>query len=283
MYYDKSTFPIYLYPIDVTLFESENFQEKISFIANQENFYKVFLEHLKNKKEQDLLGYLIASLPSLIFSKKNSFSNRETVSKSIKNQYLVYDIINIRIDLNSIKERLSELESQTCVEKVNIDLIISELILFTFQYIFINISKHILSSFNNKIESHFDIKKDSKKYYKYIVKKEKIPMDRAIAQKNFTNSYLESFAVQSEEDRKIKENDLIFMSSLVNQKRRLNSIFENNIIFSEKLSSTKKNSLSIYFFKNFTAKFFFKNLNENSIKDYEVIEAFRAFKKMSQI
>jgi hypothetical protein len=69
------------------------------------------------------------------------------------------------------------------------------------------------------------------------------------------------------------------MSDNLNQKRRLKSIIENSILFSESLSNKTKRNLRMYFFKEIIAKFFYKYLDDNSIDDYEVIEAFRLFQK----
>ncbi len=107
--------------------------------------------------------------------------------------------------------------------------------------------------------------------------------DRVSGQKNYIKFYVESFGSMEENMRNEIEKDLIFMSKETNQRKRLKSIFERNIIFDENTSSHKRNFVFRFFFKNIVVKFFYKELENNSINDFEVSDASRQFLKRVKI
>lgn len=279
MYYNNSTFPIFLYPTKANLFSVEKIYENLSFIDSQDNFEHFFLENISTKINQDLFGYLMVVLPSIIISKRRKFNRNEINSKSIIDQSVILEIINLRIDLQSVDEKLNKLKNNEFVKEIEVDVIVSEIVLFIHQYVFIKVSKSIVSTQFNGTDLEFNFIKDNKIYSKYNSNDKPIKIDRVNAHYNFISGYNNSFDTMYEEKIKLMGIDLIFMLKPLNQKKRLKSIIEKNIIFSEEITNTKKNILLIWFFKNVTSKFFFKYLDENLITDYEVKDAFRLFQK----
>jgi hypothetical protein len=279
MYYNNSTFPIFLYPTQTNLFSVEKIYENLSFIGSQENFEHFFLENISTKKNQDLFGYLMVVLPSIIISKSRKFNRNEINSKSIIDQSVILELINLRIDLQSVDNKLNKIKNNEFVKKIEVDVIVSEILLFINQYVFIKLSRSIVSTQFNGTDLEFNFIKDNKIYSKYNSNDKPIKIDRVNAHNNFISGYKNSFDTVDEEIIKLMEIDLIFMSKPSNQKKRLKSIIEKNLIFSEKITNTKKNKLLIWFFKNVISKIFYKQLDENLITDFEVSEAFRLFQK----
>lgn len=279
MYYNNSTFPIFLYPTQTNLFSVEKIYENLSFIDSQDNFEHFFLENISTKINQDLFGYLMVVLPSIIISKRRKFNRNEINSKSIIDQSVILEIINLRIDLQSVDEKLNKLKNNEFVKEIEVEVIVSEIVLFIHQYVFIKVSRSIVSTQFNGTDLEFNFIKDNKIYSKYKSNDKPIKIDRVNAHNNFIDGFENSFDTDDEDKIKLMEKDLIIMLKPLNQKKRLKSIIEKNIIFSEVITNTKKNILFIWFFKNVTSKFFFKYLDENLITDYEVKDAFRLFQK----
>lgn len=279
MYYNNSSFPIFLFPTQSNIISVKKIYENLSFVNSQENFEDFFLENIRTKINQDLFGYLMAVLPSVIISDRRKFKRKEIKSDSFTDLEAILEIINLRIDLKSIEKKLDELLINKLVEEIKRDAMISEIELFIQQYIFIKLSKSIVSTEFNGRNLEFNIIKDSKIYSKYKSKDKQIKIDRVNANHNFISGYRNSFDTNDEEKMKLMEMELIYMSKPLNQKKRLKSIIEKNIIFSEKITNTKKNNLLLWFFKNVISIIFFKYLDENLITDYEVTEAFRLFQK----
>lgn len=279
MYYNNSTFPIFLYPTKINLFSVDKIYENLSFIDSQENFEHFFLENLKTKINQDLFGYLMVVLPSIIISKRRKFKRNEINSKSIINQTVILQIMNLRIDLQSVNEKLNELKTNEFVKKIEVDVIVSEILLFIHQYVFIELSRSMVSSQFNGKDLEFNFIKDNTIYRKYNSNDKPIKIDRVNSHNNFISAYKNSFDTLDEEKISQMEKELIFMLKPLNQKIRLKSIIEKNIILSEDITNTKKNKLLIWFFKNVISKIFYNHLDENLITDYEVSEAYRLFQK----
>ena len=277
MYYNKSTFPIFLYPMKKSRFSFNKIYQNLTFLTNKENFDIEFLESIKSKEKQDLIGFLMACLPSIIITNFRKFSREELRIQNTIDDSL-YELCNLRIDFKSVNEKLVELESNNLVIKCRSTLIITELCHFVFQYIFIQLSKSIYATeFKNK-KFLFDIKTNSLLHKKFS---DNLPIsiDKLIVQDNFINGYIESFKDFEKINWKLVEAELIYMSDTVNQKKRLKSIFDRNISFSKQVTERQKNIILVYFFKNVTSKFYFKYLDENHIEDYEVGEAFRTYRK----
>ena len=279
MYYNNSTFPIFLYPTKANLFSVEKIYENLSFIDSQDNFEHFFLENISTKINQDLFGYLMVVLPSIIISKRRKFNRNEINSKSITDQSVILEIINLRIDLQSVDEKLNKLKNNEFVKEIEVEVIVSEIVLFIHQYVFIKVSRSIVSTQFNGTDLEFNFIKDNKIYSKYKSNDKPIKIDRVNAHNNFIDGFENSFETDDEDKIKMMEKDLIFMLKPSNQKKRLKSIIEKNLIFSEEITNTKKNKLLIWFFKNVISKIFYKQLDENLITDFEVSEAFRLFQK----
>lgn len=279
MYYDKSSFPNFLYPMEITFISIDKIYENAYSIIRKENFEDDLLRNIKNKENQDLFGYLTTILPSLIISNYRKFKREELTSLSVDDEILLLQIFNLRVDLKVINNKLLEFKADNLVINDDCQNLILELNRFIFQFVFIKLTQCIVAKEINQKAFFFNIKNDSKKYSKYNSSNDKLSMDRIQAQKNFVIGYLESFGDLDIVEIKNAEQELIFMSDNLNQKRRLKSIIENNILFSESLSNKTKSKLRMYFFKEIIAKFFLKYLENNSLDDYEVIEAFRLFQK----
>lgn len=193
-------------------------------------------------------------------------------------------LANMRIDILSLKSFLAQTDESRICKSIKINSIAYELITFLFRYVFVELSKGIVASEADGFTYYFNIKIDSQKYYKYINKEDNTSsIDRRNAQKSFIKAYLSSFDNLDIITIKEIEKDLIYMSKETNQKKRLKSIFERNLVFEDNISSHKKNAISIFYFKNIVAKFFYKRLENNSINDYEVLEAHRLFLKRLEI
>lgn len=282
MYYDKSTFPIFFFLPNKDNFSLEKVYDFSNFLIGHEDFEKQFFSNILSKKKQDLFGYLMTVLPILIISDFRKFTKIEFKLISDESELLnfseIQDLASIRIDLKLINTKLQELSKSQFIEKVNVDKIILDLILFIHKYVFIKLTKNIVSTEINEKQFIFDIQKDTKKFEKYKLSKN-TPSDRVVAQKIFMTNYLKSYGTENSDRINEIEKELIFMSNKINQKKLLNSIFEDNIVFSDNATARKKNDLMIFFFKNVIAKIFFQVLEENSVQDYEVKNAFNHFRK----
>lgn len=277
MYYNESNFPIYLYKINLEGISSDIILERMAFIVEQKTFLSDFKVSIKEKENQELFGYLLTVLPSIICSNIEKFTSKD-FPEIRYNRIKV--LSNIRINIFSLKEYLIELVQNPNCESVKMESIINELITFLFQYTFIELSKCVVASKSNKKEYYFNITSDSQKYNAYINPRDKSTSeDRIGGQKNYVKSYIESFGPIEETQRKELEKELILMSKVANQKKRLKSIFDENIVFNNKTTSHKRNSIFRIFFKDVVAKFFFMELEENSINDCDVLEAQKKFVK----
>jgi hypothetical protein len=282
MYYNNSSFPIALYKFNKGIMEEGYNIDNILFILNQKNFEEDFFKAINSKEKQDLFGYLTTTLPPIIFSNIKSFKFTDFKLLSINDISEIRRIASIRIDIKAIDEKLKEIENDSILLAIKKDKIITELILFTFQFVFIELSKNIVATKIGDINYFFDIKNNSKKFDNFIDKTSRNTPDRIEAQKKFINGYITSFETLDMEEIKTLERELIFMLDQTNQKKRLNNIFETNIVFRENISRTQKNNIFKYFFKNVTAKFFYPFLNDNSIDDYEVSINFLTFIKRAR-
>lgn len=261
------------------MFSIDAIYENFSFLISNENFENDFFKNLENKEKQDLFGYLLNVLPSIILSDYRKFNKDELKSSNILEKQLFFEIVNIRIDLKSFHDKLIESEEKDFVQKVNKAKIISDLSLFIIQFVFINLSQCIVATEIDTKPFKFDIKRDSKKHTKYRNSDKITTADRSVVQNNFVIGYENSFETNNYEKIKIIEKELIFMSNISNQKKRINSIFDEGITFSDSVTNTTRNKLLRCFFKEVIAKFFYNNLNTNSLDDFEVKDAFRAFRK----
>lgn len=265
--------------MEKTFFSFEKIYEYSNLVTSWKDFEISFLESIKNKEKQDLIGYLITTLPVIIFTNFRAFSREELKFKNTIDDSL-YELCNLRINLKLVYEKLIELETNASVEVCRYELIISELYLFSSQYLFTQLSKSIYATEIMNREFLFDIKKNSILFQKFSNNDDSsLSIEKSVAQKYFIQGYNETFENLEEKERKKIETELIYMTNTINQKKRLKSIFDKNICFSNNITETKKSKLLIYFFKNVTCKFFFKYLDKNQIEDYEVNEAFRTFRK----
>lgn len=265
--------------MEITFFSLDKIYDNSSSIINSDNFENDFFKNLKSKEKQDLFGYLLTVLPSIIISNYRKIKRDELKAINIIDENLFFEIVNIRIDLRLIQDKLFELRDNQLVKDDVSNKLIIELNLFIFQYIFIKLSECIIATEINNKEFFFDIVNDSRKYNKFSSSEKTTTIDRIESQKKFISGYIDSFETQNNEKIKNLEQELIHMSDTLNQKKRLKSIIFEGIFFSESVTNNKKNKLLIYFFKEVIAKFFFKYLNDNSLNDYEVSEAFRTFRK----
>lgn len=281
MYYDKSSFPIFLYQVKYDKISLDKIFETSNFIISQKDFEIQFLDNINNKEKQDLFGYLLSVLPSIIISDFRKFKRVEIPKSKFINESIFFEIINLRLDLKVIRLKLHELSEKDCVESINVEKITIAINLFIHKYVFITLSEIIASTSINGKEHFFNIKKDSVKFNKFLDYHKKTGVDRIVSQKNFIKGYLESFGAETEGSIKDIEKDLIYMTNTINQKKIIKLIFDENIVFSNGITLTRKNDLLLYFFKNVIAKIFYKYLDNHSIDDYEVKTGFNNFRKRS--
>jgi hypothetical protein len=280
MYYNDVSFPIFLYKFNLETISSEAALEKISFFIKQKNFESDFKRVVKERIDQDLFGYLVTTLPSVILSDLKKFTKKDF--PNIDNRVKV--LSNIRLDMIALNKYLSDLSQNPYCKSVEIDAFVNEIINFVFQYTFVELSNCIVASKSeNGNLYYFNIISDSKKYYTYIASKSKTTSpDRIAGRKIYRNNFLKSFDLGDEDKRKEVENDLLFMSKRANQKKRLRSIFDRNIIFDDGITSHKKNAIFRFYFKNIIAKFFFSKLEEFTLDDIDVLDVSRQFLKRSR-
>lgn len=279
MYYDKSSFPIFLYQVKYDKISLDKIFETSDFIISQKDFEIQFLDNINNKEKQDLFGYLLSVLPSIIISDFRMFRRVEIPKSKFINESIFFELINLRLDLKVIRLKLHELSERDCLESINVEKITLAINLFIHKYVFIVLSEIIASTSINGKEHFFNIKKDSVKFNKFLDYHKNTAVDRIVSQKNFIKGYLESFGAETEESIKDIEKDLIYMTKTINQKKIIKLIFDENIFFSDGITLTRKNDLLLYFFKNVIAKIFYKYLDNHSIDDYEVKTAFNNFRK----
>lgn len=278
MYYNNSTFPIYLFKYNI---EGENVDKifsNIAFVIEQDSFEIDFSKNVVEKTMQDLFSYLSTVLPPIILFNKKFQRDILFENSSISNHITFKQLAGIRLDIKKIYSTLEIIENEPLCESIDKISLIKELIAFVYQYVFTELSKIIVATSVIGKNYFFDIKNDSKKVEKYS-KAISSKLDRATSQNNFIKSYILSYDGVDEETIKFIESELIFMTKTTNQKKRLNYILENNIKLEKGISRKNKYNINKFLFKNFTAKFFFPQLKFHSIEDLEIEDAYFNFIK----
>jgi hypothetical protein len=278
MYYNNSTFPLYLFKFNFEDYNVDEMFSNILFVIEQDTFVIDFSKSISEKKMQDLFSYLSIVLPPLILSGKKFQKDIFFKNSSINNHILFQELADIRLDIKKIYSTLDIIENDPLCIGIDKTSLIKELIVFVYQYVFIELGKIIVATNINGKDYFFDIKNDSKKAVKYS-NELSLGSDRVVAQKNFIKSYSLSFDNIDDGSIKKLESELIFMSKNVNQKKRLRSIVENNIKYSEGISRKNKYRINKYLFASFISKFFFPKLKSKAIDDFEMEEAYFNFIK----
>jgi hypothetical protein len=278
MYYNNSSFPIFLFKLNFEGNNIENIISNVLFIIEQESFEIDFSNNVVEKTQQDLFSYLCTVIPPLILSDKKFLKDIYFENVSIKNHILFEQLSEIRLDIKKINSTISKMEDDPLCLNIDKTTLVRDLIVFVFQYVFIELSKNIVATNVNGKDYFFDIKSGSKKVEKYS-RAGSSTLDRAASQNNFIKSYLLSFGDLEDETIKLIESELIFMTRTINQKKRLNCIFENNIKLAKGISRKDKYQINKFLFKNFTAKFFFPQLKSNSTEDIEIEDTYFNFIK----
>jgi hypothetical protein len=277
MYINKVTFPIHLFKLS---FEGSTIEEVFSNIfypLAQPTFEQDFANNLNVKSNQDLFAYLATVLPPLMLSDKEglNISKIKPDLTAYKNHETFLGLFKIRFDIKTISVKLSAMEVDPKCLKLYKDALIKDLIVFVYQYVYVELSKIIVATeFDNK-QYYFDFINDlniAEKYKEITPKK----VHSSIYQNDYVTNFYNSFESKDENLVNKYISQIKSMSSNHKQKKQLYFILEENIILSDEIKIKDKYLLYKYIFVHFIAKFFFKHLSKEDIEEDkdDVIEGY---------
>lgn len=271
MYYNKVTFPIYLFKLSFEGSTVEEVFSNIFFLLEQKSFEQDFVNNLKGKSMQDLFAYLTTVLPPIMLT-SNEYKNNLIVDlplSNFKNDRFFLDLLKIRFDIKGLSSILTEMETDHRCIKLNRDDLIKDLINFVYQYVFVELSKNIVATEMNEKQYYFDFKRDIAKVEKYK-QTNSTRADLISSQTQFIKNYYQSFDTKDESVIELIEYEIDSMYTSFKQKKKLHSIFETHFILHEKISSKEKYMFFKYLFVSFTAKLFFTHLKVNDFEDDDI-------------
>jgi len=285
---------------------SEYILDHLLFITKQKNFVADFNEKISNSINLDLLGYLYATLPSIIFSKIQP-DKLILSSKYFEQSSSIVSFSKMRIDLLEIEKKLNELESNKCVFSVDKKAILSEIVAYVFRLTFVNITISLNYTESNKlfkedfIKSNYDYNAELKKV-EHILEYDINDFFKNKQSEKTLKEFLFSFDNRFDKkrlnfnkktDKNILDNaqdDINFKRELIDtlksfyfvgyQKKYLNSVFNDSIIFKKESSKKVQNRVLSYFYINLIFKFFKQGESmDNDDGSYDVIRAVSKFRK----
>lgn len=282
IYTNGSTFPIHKFNLlnNIELSNKEDI-DKFIYYPNDYDSYFDFLKMINNAeiRDQHLLEVIVPySFRRVFEDEKRLLSKKEITSQSISdiNKFVV--ITNLNLNLNRIENELENLSDIG----ISIDRkkFLNEIIKFTYKYLFIKLSKVIYCHSIGKFNEVMDFKNHYDKFCRYSSDLETSNYTEInfYSKRNYTEAYVKSFqtddidAIEDTISEILKYNDEKKIIKI------LNDIIENNIVLDFSLSSRKKNKILLPFFKAITCNFFFKELLEYELSDYELINRFKKFR-----
>jgi predicted metalloenzyme YecM len=277
MYYDKVTFPIYLFKLSFEDSTIEDVFSNVFYSVSQPSFEKDFAKILKMKSNQDLFAYLVTVLPPIMLSAKEeiNISNIRPDLSVFKDAKTFLDLLKIRIDIKAIRIKLSEMKDDPICLKIDSDELIKDLIVFVYQYVFVELSKIIIATKDGHKLYYFDFVKHYSRVMKY---EESSPNrdDLNSSQNVFIKNFYQSFQTNDKNLINQYVSQISLMTNNKQLKKRVFFIFEEYISLHEKIKIRDRYIFYKYIFIYFIAKFFFKHLSKEDIDEDrdDVIEGY---------
>lgn len=279
---NNTTFPFYKFRNfdDAKISSFEDIKAKI-FIPKKANFRKDLIDIINNQERQHLFEILMDRVLLIIFN--DSFEKikvKEIESSSIENKNAFVKLLNYRIDFKEINKEIEYLEDNNV--KVNSEKLIHDLILFTYKFFFVELSRMIYCQLFDDFKVTMDFEKYYKTYSKYKnnIENKKYTESNYIQQKEFIENFNKSFKTSDINEIKTTIDELLLYSSKKKSIYHLNKIIEDNIIIEQTLSSKKKNKILIPFYKLVTCELFYRQNINLDIHESQLIENFKKFRQL---
>lgn len=277
---DGSTFPFYrfndfnnhnLYP-----FESI---EKIVYVPENTNLKKDFSKGIKVMSQQHLFDYLMFYILRIVFDVKFEKIREDEINlDSITDKRKFLQIINYKINLKQLENEIEKYELDSNVQ-IDSKLLINELILFTYKYLFVKfaglIKCHTLDNLTESME--FNKKYELYLKYKQNLKDKKYSKEDLFSKKTYIDNFEKSFGTDDIDYIEKTIDDLILFSCEKRSLQFLNKIIENNVKINSALTSTKRNKILRPFFKFITVVFFFREYLTYDVDDAILVDRFKKF------
>lgn len=279
---NNTTFPFYKFRNfdDAKISSFEDIKAKI-FIPKKVNFRKDLIDIINNQERQHLFEILMDRVLLIIFN--DSFEKikvKEIESSSIENKNAFVKLLNYRIDFKEINKEIEYLEDNNV--KVNSEKLIHDLILFTYKFFYVELSRMIYCQLFDDFKVTMDFEKYYKTYSKYKnnIENKKYTESNYIQQKEFIENFNKSFKTSDINEIKTTIDELLLYSSKKKSIYHLNKIIEDNIIIEQTLSSKKKNKILIPFYKLVTCELFYRQNINLDIHESQLIENFKKFRQL---
>ena len=279
---NNTTFPFYKFRNfdDAKISSFEDIKAKI-FIPKKVNFRKDLIDIINNQERQHLFEILMDRVLLIIFY--DSFEKikvKEIESSSIENKNAFVKLLNYRIDYKEINKEIEYLEDNNV--KVNSEKLIHDLILFTYKFFYVELSRMIYCQLFDDFKVTMDFEKYYKTYSKYKnnIENKKYTESNYIQQKEFIENFNKSFKTSDINEIKTTIEELLLYSSKKKSIYHLNKIIEDNIIIEQTLSSKKKNKILIPFYKLVTCELFYRQNINLDIHESQLIENFKKFRQL---
>lgn len=279
---NNTTFPFYKFRNfdDAKISSFEDIKAKI-FIPKKANFRKDLIDIINNQERQHLFEILMDRVLLIIFN--DSFEKikvKEIESSSIENKNAFVKLLNYRIDYKEINKEIEYLEDNNV--KVNSEKLIHDLILFTYKFFYVELSRMIYCQLFDDFKVTMDFEKYYKTYSKYKnnIENKKYTESNYIQQKEFIENFNKSFKTSDINEIKTTIDELLLYSSKKKSIYHLNKIIEDNIIIEQTLSSKKKNKILIPFYKLVTCELFYRQNINLDIHESQLIENFKKFRQL---
>ena len=279
---NNTTFPFYKFRNfdDAKISSFEDIKAKI-FIPKNANFRKDLIDVINNQERQHLFEILMDRVLLIIFNDSfEKIDKKEIKSSSIENKDAFVKLLNFRIDFKEINKEIESLEDNNV--KVNSEKLIHDLILFTYKFFFVELSRMIYCQLFDDFKVTMDFEKYYKTYSKYKnnIENKKYTESNYIQQKEFMENFNKSFKTSDINEIKTTIDELLLYSSKKKSIYHLNKIIEDNIIIEQTLSSKKKNKILIPFYKLVTCELFYRQNINLDIHESQLIENFKKFRQL---
>lgn len=278
---NNTTFPFYKFrnfdDAKISLFE--DIKAKI-FIPKNANFRKDLIDVINNQERQHLFEILMDRVLLIIFNDSfEKIDKKEIKSSSIENKDAFVKLLNFRIDLKKINRELEYLKNTNTI--VNSEKLIHDLILFTYKFFYVELSRMIYCQLFDNFKVTMDFEKYYKTYSKYKnnIENKKYTESNYIQQKEFIENFNKSFKTSDINEIKTTIEELLLYSSKKKSIYHLNKIIEDNITIEQTLSSNRKNKILIPFYKLVTCELFYRQNINLDIHESQLIENFKKFRQ----
>lgn len=278
---NNTTFPFYKFRNfdDAKISSFEDIKAKI-FIPKNVNFRKDLIDVINNQERQHLFEILMDRVLLIIFNDSfEKIDKKEIKSSSIENKDAFVKLLNFRIDLKKINRELEYLKNTNTI--VNSEKLIHDLILFTYKFFYVELSRMIYCQLFDNFKVTMDFEKYYKTYSKYKnnIENKKYTESNYIQQKEFIENFNKSFKTSDINEIKTTIEELLLYSSKKKSIYHLNKIIEDNITIEQTLSSNRKNKILIPFYKLVTCELFYRQNINLDIHESQLIENFKKFRQ----